>query len=271
MPDRVLYAYAVTHATLDAGSTPSGIDEAAVRLLVEGDVAALVSSVDARTYTPERVEQLTEEVGWLAPRAAAHDTVVTWAGDRGPVVPLPIFTLFHDESRVKQMLRERGTELRATLQRVGAGEEYGLRIFRLDEALARHVSALSPRVEALERQAREANPGQRYLLERKLETERRNEARRIAAAVARESFDTLAPLALDAVREALPAKGRDDAAGVAVLNAFFLVRRGALAPFQESLTAVVREHEQHGFRFDFTGPWPPYHFVRERADAGSAP
>jgi hypothetical protein len=270
LPDRVLYAYAVTPAALDAAAAPPGIDAAAVALVVEGDLAALVSSVDMRTYAPERVEQLTEEVGWVAPRAAAHDAVVTWAGDRGAVVPLPIFTLFHDESRVKQMLRERGKELRATLERVGAGEEYGLRIFRLDEALARHVSTLSPHVAALERQARDANPGQRYLLERKLETERRTETRRIAADVARESFEALAPLALEAVREPLPAKGRDDAIGVAVLNAFFLVKRGALKPFQESLTAVVREHEPHGFRFDFTGPWPPYHFVRERADARSA-
>lgn len=270
MPDHVLYAYAVTPSTIDAARAPAGIDDAAVRLVVESDVAALVSSVDTSTYAPERVEQLTEEVGWLAPRAAAHDAVVTWAGDRGPVVPLPIFTLFHDESRVKQMLRERGRELRATLERVGAGQEYGLRIFRIDEALARHVSSLSPHVAALERQAREANPGQRYLLERKLETERRNEVRRIAADVARESFDALAPLALEATREPLPAKGRDDAAGVAVLNAFFLVRRGALEPFQESLTAIVREHEPHGFRFDFTGPWPPYHFVRERDNARSA-
>ncbi|HET6701693.1 MAG TPA: GvpL/GvpF family gas vesicle protein, partial [Gemmatimonadaceae bacterium] len=93
MPDRVLYAYAVTPATLDAVSPPSGIDDTPVRLVVEGEVAALVSSVEREAYTPERVELLTEEVGWVAPRASAHDAVVTWAGDRGSVLPLPIFTL----------------------------------------------------------------------------------------------------------------------------------------------------------------------------------
>jgi hypothetical protein len=270
VPDRVLYAYAVTPATLDAVGPPAGIDDTPVRLVVEGAVAALVSSVAREAYAPERVELLTEEVGWVAPRASAHDAVVTWAGDHGPVLPLPIFTLFRDESGVRQMLRERTAELRSTLERVGAGEEYGLRIFRLDEVLAKHTGSLSPTVEALERQAREANPGQRYLLERKLETERRNELRRIAADVARQSFETLAPLALETVREPLPAKGRDDTPGIAVLNAFFLVRRGGLAPFQEALTAIVRAHESQGFRFDFTGPWPPYHFVRQRPD-GEAP
>lgn len=267
MPDLVLYAYAVTPAALDASRAPEGIDGGSVRAVVEGEHAALVSAVDATGYSPDRVELLTEEVGWVAPRAAAHDAVVTWAGDRGPVIPLPIFTMFHDESRVREMLRERAPELRATFQRIGIGEEYGLRIFRIDDVLAQHMGTLSPAIEALERQARDATPGQRYLLQRKLDAERRNELKRIAGDVARESFETLAPLALDAVREPLPAKGRDETSGVAILNAFFLVRRGALAPFQASLTAIVREHEAHGFRFDFTGPWPPYHFVRARANA----
>jgi hypothetical protein len=269
LPDRVLYAYAVAPAALDASGAPAGIDETAVRAVVEGDMAALVSSVDTNAYAPDRVEVLTEEVGWVAPRASAHDAVVTWAGDRGPVIPLPIFTLFHDESRVREMLRVRAAELRATFDRVGVGEEYGLRIFRLDEVLSQQMGSLSRTVEALERQARDASPGQRYLLQRKLEAERRNELKRVAADVARESFQTLASLALEAVREPLPAKGRDDTSGVAILNAFFLVKRGALAPFQEALTNIVRQHESRGFRFDFTGPWPPYHFVRARADAGA--
>ena len=270
MPDRVLYAYAVTPARLEPSEAPPGIDGASVRLVAEGEMAALVSSVDKSAYEADRVEVLTEEVGWVAPRASAHDAVVTWAGDRGPVIPLPIFTLFHDESRVREMLRDRESELRATLQRVGAGEEYGLRIFRLDEVLAQHMESLSPTIEGLERQAREASPGQRYLLNRKLEAERRSELKRVAGDVAREAFQTLAALALEAVREPLPAKGRDDAPGVAVLNAFFLVRRGKLEPFQQSLTAIVREHEPHGFRFDFTGPWPPYHFVRARTDGDAS-
>lgn len=270
MPDRVLYAYAVTPAGLDPSGAPSGIDGGSVRLVAEGGTAALVSDVETSVYAPDRVEVLTEEVGWVAPRASAHDAVVTWAGDRGPVIPLPIFTLFHDDSRVREMLRERGSELQATLRRVGAGEEYGLRIFRLDDVLAQHMESLSPTIEGLERQARQASPGQRYLLQRKLDAERRNELKRVAADVARDSFQTLSPLALEAVREPLPAKGREDAPGVAVLNAFFLVRRGGLEPFQRSLTAIVREHEPHGFRFDFTGPWPPYHFVRARPD-GDAP
>ena len=70
MPDRVLYAYAVTSAALDTASAPPGLDDAAAHLVADGDIGALVSSLDADAYAPDRVEQATEDVGWLAPRAA---------------------------------------------------------------------------------------------------------------------------------------------------------------------------------------------------------
>jgi hypothetical protein len=262
----LLYAYAITNAGIDVAKSPAGVDDGAVRSIEAGGLAAVVSPVDATVYSAERVEAHTENVAWVAPRATAHDAVVTWIGDRGPVIPLPIFTLFRDEDRVRTMLHERGAHLQATMQRVGAGEEYGLRIFRLDETLMQYVGKLSSRVEALERQAREATPGQRYLIERKLETERRSESRRVASDVAQHAYATLAPLALESVREALPAKGRDGTTDIAVLNAYFLIPRGKLDAFQQALTDIVQEHAAHGFRFDFTGPWPPYHFVR--GDAG---
>jgi len=51
-----------------------------------------------------------------------------------------------------------------------------------------------------------------------------------------------------------------------VLNAAFLVPPSALEAFQETLTAIVARHDQRGFRFDFTGPWPPYHFTQTSTD-----
>ena len=48
-----------------------------------------------------------------------------------------------------------------------------------------------------------------------------------------------------------------------VLNAAFLVAPHQFEALQRTLTSLVARHGPHGFRFDFTGPWPPYHFVNE--------
>ena len=89
--------------------------------------------------------------------------------------------------------------------------------------------------------------------------------------VAVDAYDALAASAMEAMRNPLPrgdrgGPGIESATGAAVLDAAFLVRRDAGEEFQRVVTDLVRQWEQHGFRFEFTGPWPPYHFVREASD-----
>jgi hypothetical protein len=75
-------------------------------------------------------------------------------------------------------------------------------------------------------------------------------------------------LALGVNRSPIPTTPISDGArGTMVLNAAFLVSPSVLEDFQKTLTALVERHGQHGFRFDFTGPWPPYHFVEDNDGA----
>jgi hypothetical protein len=55
--------------------------------------------------------------------------------------------------------------------------------------------------------------------------------------------------------------------GTMVLNVAFLVAPEQFEALQKTLTTLVARHGAHGFRFDFTGPWPPYHFVNEPGPA----
>jgi hypothetical protein len=74
--------------------------------------------------------------------------------------------------------------------------------------------------------------------------------------------EQLGRTAAEIVRSPIPrAADRTPATGTMVLNAAFLVAPSALEAFQRTLTSIVERHDQRGFRFDFTGPWPPYHFA----------
>ena len=266
MADSLTYVYGIVPAGRDAAGAPAGLDDASVREVSEGDLAALVSTLDGDGYAPERVEALAADVAWLGPRAAAHDAVAVWASDRGAVVPLPIFTLFRDDDGVRAMLRERGAVLRDAVARLSGGREYVVRLFRLDDALERSIASLSERVAALERQAADASPGQRYLLQRKLESERKAEVRRVGAEAAREAYDVLGALAIESVADELPRMG-DAARGAAVLNAAFLVAPVRYEAFRAAVSDIARRREPQGFRLEFTGPWPPNHFTREAGRA----
>jgi len=265
-----LYAYGVVRSPFDVSAAPAGLDDAALQLEAGGRVAALVSPIDADEYAPERVATQSQDVEWLGARAQAHDRVITWASDRAAIVPLPLFTVFRDMAGVREMLETRRDELEGILADLTGSHEYTVRIFRVDAVLVDALAQRSPRIAELETRARDATPGQRYLLERKLEQERRVAIERVGDQVAVEAFARLGRIARRSVREAVaPGAG---STGHAVLNASFLVADRETDAFREAVTELVGAHGAAGFRFEFTGPWPPYHFVpHDRRAVGGAP
>lgn len=264
MADEVWYVYGVVPADLALDGAPHGLEGARVMLERAEGLAALVSPLPAATYGADPLAAHAGDLDWVGPRAVAHDAVVTWASDRGAIAPFPMFTMFRDATGVRAMLAERRAELEASLGRARSGREYALRIWRLDDELRARLAELSPRVAELEAQAAAASPGQRYLIERKLDEVRKGELREAGRTVAEQVYDALRASALAAAADPLPATQQGK--GAAVLNAAFLVAPDGLPRFQEVLTAHARRAEPLGFRFEFTGPWPPYHFVRGSGD-----
>jgi hypothetical protein len=265
MIERLCYVYGVMRSSADTTTAPAGIDGGSVSLIPNGEVAALATSVKANDYAPDRVEMLTADVDWVSSRAIAHDRVLTWASDNGAVIPFPMWTLFRDGKAVKGMLSRRMGELERTFQRIGDGREFIVRVYVEPAVLQEHLADHSTDLPKLQADAAKASPGQRYLLERKMENVRRDAGRDLAARVATEVHDALRAQSLESVREQPVNSGAPREQGRAILNASFLVAPARVVDFQRSLTAIVTRYEPSGFKFDFTGPWAPYHFVGERS------
>jgi hypothetical protein len=261
--DQVVYVYGVAAGHLDLSGAPPGVEDARVVAVEDDALAALCSVVAARDYTGELIESRAGDVEWVGPRATAHDAVLTWASDRSDVVPFTMFTLFSGTDAVRSMLRERRDSLSHALARVRGASEYTLRVFQSNEPVDDATLAeSSPRIAELQRLAAEATPGQRYLLERKLEKAKREERSRAGASVAADVASTLAAHSLGVVRSQLASSPDSEAGARAVLDASFLVKRDREDELRAALGALVERYEPRGFRFEFTGPWPAYHFAR---------
>jgi hypothetical protein len=263
--DRLCYVYGVVAPSVETGTAPAGIDGGPVNLIPNENVSALATSVSAGDYAPDRVEALTADVDWVSERAMAHDKVLTWASDNGAVIPFPMWTLFRDAKAVKSMLSNRMTELQTTFARIGDGREFIVRAYVQPGVLKDRLGDHSAELTSLEAEAARATPGQKYLLERKIENLRRDAGRDVTAKVAAEIHDALRAASMESVREQPVNSGAPREQGRAVLNASFLVAPSRVVEFQRALTAMVNKFEPSGFKFDFTGPWPPYHFVGERS------
>jgi hypothetical protein len=261
MSEQLCYVYAVVPPRTAVEVAPAGIDGQPISLVVERDLGALVSVVDGTDYATGLDERVAE-VGWIAPRATAHDAVLTWASDVGPVVPLPIFSLFRTRQAVIAMLADRHAELVSLLASVARGREFGVRVFRIDDELRHSLATYSDAVARLEAEvAATASPGQAYLVTRKLEQARKDELRRVGAEVAASAYAELSTRSLASAQDPLP-RATGNQTGAAVLNAWFLVAHDRIDEFRAAVTDLVKGHDHRGFRFEFTGPWPPYHFAR---------
>ena len=263
---RLFYAYGIVPANAAMPGAPAGIDDADVSIIQEGEIGALVSELTGNTYDPDVIASSSGDMDWVAPRARAHDLVLTWASDRGPVIPMPLFTsTFGSIEAVRSMLRDRAATLRTALERVGRGREYALRVYRVDAELKAALPKLNDEIGKLQAAADAATPGQRYLLQRKLEERAKEEIRATSHSIAAQIRDDLSKIALETATSPIP-RVTTDAPGTMVLNAAFLIAPSGLRAFQERLTAIVNERQPSGFRFDFTGPWPAYHFAPEKAE-----
>jgi hypothetical protein len=264
----IWYVYGIVPSEMPATTLPVGLDDTGVALERHDGIAALVSVLDGDRYAPAALETKSGDVEWLSPRAVAHDRVLTWASDHGAVVPLPMFSLFSGQQAVRTMLRERASQLSSVLASVARGREYALRVYRVDAELLGAATSLSPRLGELAKTASSASPGQRYLLERKLDGEKKNELRSLSHEIVEDIVGELTPHTLQVVRSPIPRAADAEMAtrGTMVLNAAFLVAPDRFDALQRALTSLVGRHGAHGFRFDFTGPWPPYHFVNEQAN-----
>jgi hypothetical protein len=262
-----LYVYGIVRAGFDAARAPAGLDETTVVTRRGGGVAALVSRLGSG-YAPADIEQQSGDVSWLSPRAMAHDRVLTWAQEHGGVIPLPMFSMWGNDAALEASLAAQSGRLQEVFERVANADEYGLRVYRRDdEALMKAVEQLEPEFAKMRREAEATSPGRRYLLERKVAELSTDATRRASKKMAHDFLQELQRLAREALARPLTPDASVATDATLVLNAAFLVERAALDAFRAAIAAVVQHHQPLGLTFDFTGPWPPYHFV---ADSGGS-
>ena len=263
MKNAVHYVYGIVRSGFDAARAPAGIDDSTIELAQSGRLGALVSRLDAANYGPAAIEKNSGDVSWLSPRALTHDRVLTWAQEHGGVLPMPMFSLWGSDQALRKMLADRQSDFDHVFARVDGADEFGVRLHRRDELLAKSLDDLDAETRKLQAEAAAATPGQRYLIERKLDDHMKLAVRSAGKRMARQIFDELSAISRDAVARPLVADASTPDVTL-VLNAAFLVDRARLEEFRSAVGSRVAEYQPRGLSFDFTGPWPPYNFTRAK-------
>ncbi|HEX8501305.1 MAG TPA: GvpL/GvpF family gas vesicle protein [Pyrinomonadaceae bacterium] len=269
---RALYVYCVGEsdalAPLFGEALPDAIEEDSSLEAVEaGGLTAVASGVPLEVYGEGALAGRLTDAAWTATRALRHERVAEHFARRAAVAPLRFGSIYLRREGVERMLAERGAQLREVLARLEGREEWGLNVFVERARLREEVTQLSERLRTLAAQAEAATPGQAYLLRKKIEGLRDEEARAETRRVAQEVERRLAGASDGAARlRVLKDEGTEQ--GELAARLAFLVRREGFEAFRDAAEELAARYTPLGFRFELTGPWPAYNFAAVGEEGG---
>jgi hypothetical protein len=248
------YVYGIARASdapRVASAALTGIDEAAVGCVVEGPLLAAASDVDETEYGEVPLNEHVRDLEWLAARAAQHQTVNGRLLELlGTVLPLSFGTIYRDDERVREMLRDDTSDRVAQLASLAGRAEWVITVSRDAEAPVDDTD-----LRALDAQIAASPPGRAFLLDKQRSTtlSRSLERRDKEAA-------TAALSGLEGVAERTYEEPVASGTELVALRASILVAREREADLLKAIRSLEGSLGERGYRVRASGPWPAYRF-----------
>jgi len=259
------YVYCIAEsasaAQLPAESLPAAIeDDAKLEWISVNTLAALVSQVPRATYNEESLAEHLTDATWTAIRAMRHETVAEYVAKRASVIPLRFGTIYLERNSIEHMLTEKSRELEEIIEHLRGREEWGVNVYCDRAVLLLSITSVSPVLRELAERAAQAPPGQSYLMQKKIDALRVDEAR---AAVNRivDQIEANLKEQTDDARRLRILKVETTEHGELKAKFAFLVKRSSFEEFRDAAERLAQEHQPAGVRLELTGPWPVYNFV----------
>jgi hypothetical protein len=251
----LVYVYAVLADPWDA-ELP-GMNGQPVRWITAGGLAAAVSDVPTEEFSEDQLNEGVRNMTWLGARAVEHQDVNYRLHDAvEAVIPLAFGTVFRDDERVRQLLRDRAAGLRERLEVVRGCAEWVVALHLVSAPPSEVVAQASTAIQALRAEIQSSSPGKAHLLRRRMAELERDEARRLRDQAVEDTLASLREVAADVYGEPLPA----ETAERPLLRVSVLVRRTDEAQFVDEVERLRLRWSEPTYRLQITGPWAPYRF-----------
>ncbi|MFE7434534.1 GvpL/GvpF family gas vesicle protein [Streptomyces tendae] len=249
----IVCAFAVTRTPPDpAGlAVARGHEEGGpLRVLWAGGLCLVVQDVPADLFGEEALTERLNRPEDLERCARAHHRGVEAAAERGPVVPLPMATLYRGDLTAARAVADRRQVLDTLLDRLRDRTEWAVKV---------HAAEAAPGAAA----ATGSGDGGRAYLSR-VSSRRREQRGALGKAQAEaEAVDAaLRRHAVAATRHRPQSERLTGRRAPQLLNAAYLVADARRADFTAALARFTAGGAHPAVRVDASGPWIPYSFAR---------
>ena len=258
---RVFYLYGV----IPKGQSYPSDEGVPLEAVIHSDLVALVEPVCAREFSSATLDEKLGDLEWVSRRARRHETVLESAMRYGVVAPARLCTLFSSALALRQSLAANEQRFLAALERMRDREEWGVKAFCAEGQILARTGRDDAKVQSLNAALATAAPGYAFVLGK----QRAARMAEIAGAriddVSDEAGEALEREAVDLRFLRLPPAGETAGQGkeIMVLNLAALVDEAASEAFHSVVAQLAERFREEGYRFELSGPWPPYNFCTQ--------
>ncbi|CAL9662628.1 GvpL/GvpF family gas vesicle protein [Streptomyces sp. MS2A] len=234
-----------------------------LRAVRAGGLYLVVQDVPAALFGEEALTERLNRPGDLERCARAHHRGVEAAAGRGPVVPLPMATLYRGDLTAVRAVTARQPVLETLLDRLCDRREWAVKVH----------AAEAPPESATDPGARTApgGGGRAYLSRVSARRRDRRGAHEKALAEAEAVDAELRRYAVAATRHRPQSERLTGRRAPQLLNIAYLVDDARRADFTEALARIAADGGRRAVRVDASGPWIPYSFARWDEDPQAGP
>jgi hypothetical protein len=251
----VVCVFAVTRTPPPAGVLASvcGHEEGGpLRVLGAGRLGLVVQDVPAASFDEAALTERLNRPADLERCARAHHRGVEAAARTGPVVPLPMATLYRTDAGAVEAVTAREAVLDALLDRLEGRREWAVKVHaRVEPAEAAEPSATET-----------AATGRSYLSRASARRRVRRDGHGRAVAGAEAVDAELRRYAVAATRHRPQSERLTGRRAPQLLNAAYLVDDARRGDFTAALARLTGDGGPPGVEVDASGPWIPYSFAR---------
>ncbi|MGC9495952.1 GvpL/GvpF family gas vesicle protein [Streptomyces sp. WG7] len=257
----IVCAFAVTRTPPDAATLAAvtGHEEGGpLRVLRAGGLCLVVQDVPAALFDAEALVERLNRPDDLERCARAHHRGVEAAAGQGPVVPLPMATLYRGDRSAEQAVVSREAVLVAQLDRLRGRTEWAVKVHAREHAEDAAAGAGAPTASA----SGAASGGRAYLSRASARRRDRQDAHGRAAAEAEAVDAELRGYAVAATRHRPQSERLTGRRAPQLLNAAYLVEDAECAAFTRALAGLTAGGRHPAVEVNASGPWIPYSFAR---------
>lgn len=263
----IIYLYGVILAEeLEKTEVPSliGIDQKSVYVIRVKELAAVITPVNPHNFSQQQIDLQLKDSEWLKDKAFHHHECISVIHSHFTILPLSFCTIFQNEENLNSLLTEQYEVVLNKLITLKNKQEMNVKIYCSSEQAYSYLVSHNPAVLELRENIATMPKGKQFIMKKKLN-------QLITSQLEKEQSEWWQQIEQELQLLFVQSKlrknwGREitERSDDMIVNCDFLIDKKKSESFLNKVIELEQVFAGLGCTFQVSGPWPPYHFSKEK-------